>query len=159
MTSSAARKAVRPPRPSEGRGGTGLVPSSVEPSSRCRSPLGAQPPGEPGATPGLPEPPEPLDQHRVVLERFRPVDQPVEQVIIPSKGDAESLADTEPRGDRSTLSLALELEDVLPGELERSRSGHPFPKMSWPDDDRTTACRRDATRVARSRPSRRPALR
>src|SRR5215472_9567480 len=60
----------------------------------------AQPPRSLGARlrrphslPPRPLRPQPLDQHRIELERLRAVDQLVEQLVVPGRRDAEHLRD------------------------------------------------------------------
>src|ERR671931_2586377 len=73
------------------------------------SSLRAEPPGEPPASASFPEPPQPLDQHGIVLQGFGLIDQPIQQLIIACRGDPEAGAHGDLLGDRGLPPRALEL--------------------------------------------------
>src|SRR5919197_1034995 len=86
-------------------------------------------PAEPKSPSSLPEPPEPPDQHGVVPERLRAVDDPVQGVIIPCRRQAESPTHRGVLG-QSRGPGSFEVEDLGPafGQVERSfhRSAEPI---------------------------------
>ena len=74
--------------------------------------LDAQATGRPGPLTGGPHPAQPLDQHGVVRERGRGVDQAVEHLVVPGRRHVEQLADRLLLGPGVLPPLALEVEDL-----------------------------------------------
>src|SRR6478609_1116490 len=76
-----------------------------------RSVVGREGPRPAGGLPRLAEPQQPLDEHRVVRERGRTVDQRSEKLIVPRGGEAELFADRLLLGAGVPPPLTFEGED------------------------------------------------
>src|SRR4051812_44156858 len=84
------------------------------PARRCRrrSPVEFGTPGCARPLPRLPHPPQPLHEHRVVGECLRPVDERVEELVVPGRRHVEQLPDRLFLGPRELPPLPLEREDL-----------------------------------------------
>jgi hypothetical protein len=75
--------------------------------------LEAQPPRRAGALARGAQPAQPLDEHRVELQRRRPVDQRVEHLVVAGGRHVEKVADGLLLGSGVLPPLPLEREDLL----------------------------------------------
>ena len=60
----------------------------------------------------MPQPLQPLDQHRVGTQRGGPVDQPVEQLVVAGGGEPEAVRDGLLLGSGEAPPLAFEIQDL-----------------------------------------------
>jgi hypothetical protein len=67
--------------------------------------------GHASLAPGLPNPADPKDQHGVVRESFRGVDEAIEQLVIAGGREPEPLADRPLLGHLELPALTLEVQD------------------------------------------------
>ncbi len=74
--------------------------------------------------PNLPHPAEPPNEHRIVGERLRRLEEAVEQLVISGRREPETLTDRALLGDRQLPALAFEVQDLslAIGELRRGYS-------------------------------------
>src|SRR3954471_22646116 len=87
---------------------------SPRPARRCRrrSPVEFGTPGCARPLPRLPHPPQPLDYHRVAGECLPPVDERVEELVVPGRRHVEQLPDRLFLRARVLPPLPLEREDL-----------------------------------------------
>ena len=102
----------RTPAPGgSGTGGLGWWGGSAG-HRKGRVELDAEPAGRAGALAGGPQPAQPLDEHRVGLERGRAVDEGVEHLVVARGAHVEQLADRLLLGAGVLPPLPLEGEDL-----------------------------------------------
>ncbi len=101
---------------------------------------------------------EPADEHRVVGERRRSVDDAMQQLVVPGRREAEAFADRPLLRDRELPALALEIEDLAgsvvelgAGVIGRVGDGHAPRLPSGTDGSSTSARNVDADGKRRRR--------
>src|SRR6476661_4134260 len=124
---------------------TGWVVPAAAPPASGRPSLKAEPEAIGGAASSadLPDPPQPPHEHRVVLERVRTVDDPVQQLVVARGGETEPLADRSLLRDVQPPRLPLEVQDRARSVIQTAlvgigcaslahvpRGSHPIPPGS-----------------------------